>query len=368
MPMWPILLLACAAHDWRDAVRADTSAAYSAYALKNPGTFKAETAKRRAEARGWDEAVLADDSGGYRAFAEAFPTSRRAPEAMKLAEDRAWTEVSASEALSDWLTFLERYPSSPHAPEARARTEALFFAAAKAEGTEAAWVRFLSQYPTGGHTAAAWAERDRLAWDRAVAEATRTAYERYLADVPALKAPDGQVVAGVHRAEAEQWLASTYVRRIQPVVALVESVQPRKGTEAELKALAAVIDGGLLTELRRTFTVLPARTVDATYGMPPVQELVGVEPDVGILSIEVHEKVGRDFDPNGHATDLQVIVRLYVPPTPKPVVVREVNATTPDRVLAQKIDELHRSAVRALGEQLLRVGPEIASQAPKAAR
>lgn len=371
MPIWPLLLsfappaLAGEPMTWREAVRADTSAAYLAFAAQNLTSPKASVARRRAEDRAWQEAVDADSSNAYRGYVQAFPTGAHVTEAATRAVERAWEEASASGSLAAMTAFLERYPSSEHGPEARARVEELWFDQAQSEGTEAGWTRFLLQYPKGARSAVAWFERDRLAWERTVAASTRSAYERYLAEIPAILDADGRVIAGAHRQEAELWLAETYVRRIVPLVALVDTWHPSAGNRATLEALTGAIDRGLLADLRKTFTVLPARAVDATRGMEPAQQLVGTEPGTGILVFEVHESKGEAFDPDGVGTNLHVVVRLYAPNTAHPVVVREVRASTPRRVRGLALDELHKSAIGALADEVRVLTMELAAQAPR---
>lgn len=376
MPIWPVLFFFVrpvhagepSAKSWRDTVRAGTSVAYLTFAAQNMTSPKAPIARRRAEELGWQEAVTADTSTAYRGYIQAFPSGQHVAEAASRSTERAWEEAQASGSLAAMIAFLERYPDTVHGPEARARVEELWFEQAQAENTEASWARFLLQYPQGARSALAWAERDRLAWARAVEGGTRTAYDRYLAEIPSIVDADGSVIAGAHRQEAQDWLAATYVRRIRPLVALVETWHPSGTHRTTLEALSAVIDRGLLVELRKTFTVLPATTLDATRGMEPAQQLVGVEPGTGILVFEVRETKGDPFDPEGIGTDVHVVVRLYAPNASKPVVIREVRASTPRTVRGEKLDELHAAAIRALGDELRVLTMELAAQAPKEVR
>lgn len=366
MSIWLLCSIAWAAPlTWREAVTADTSAAYRAYAAQNVGSPKAAVALRRAEERAWAEAEAANDSTAYRAYVQAFPTGEHVGEAATREIELAWDEASAGGALSGLVAFLERYPQSTHAPEARAKVEESWFQQAQAEATEAGWARFLGEYPRGARSAVAWGERDRLAWDKAVAGDTREAYHTYLEDVPDLVDIDGRRIAGAHRADADQWLAATTFRQLQPVVALVGTWQAEGTHAATLTQLTGALERALLPDLRKTFTVLPVRTIDATRGMDPPQQVFGTEAGTGLLVFEIRESVGREFEPEGHATDLGVVLRLYAPNTARPVLVRELTASTPDKVRGEKLDELHTTAVTELGDRLRVFAMELAAQAPQ---
>lgn len=352
----PLLLLpcvaACASVDWREAVQADTSAAYLAYVAHNPTSVKIPTAERRAEALLWEEATLAGTSAGFAAYVSTFPQGKHAAEALTQVYEVGWTEASTDGSSAALQAYALRWPRSPHAPEAAARVEELAFGAARSERTDESLSRYLVQYPEGRHAAEVRALRDEVVWEATVPVATRAAYQRYLDQFP----------QGIHADTARLWLRATYVRRVLPVLAVLETWQ-RGSVRTVLGRVQRELDVVLVPDLRRAgFEVLPVRALDATLGMNPPQEQFGVEPDTGILVVEYRERAGRTFDPSGTATDIEAVVRLYVPNTPNPVWVRTVRATTPDRVHGSEVGALHQAAIDDFGDQLHTFEAELASQ------
>jgi hypothetical protein len=345
-------LIGCASHDWREAVRADTSAAYLAYAARNPGSIKEPAARRRAEDRMWAEANTANTSTGYAAYLSAFPGGHHTAEAQARAQELGFAEAKAEGTISALSAYAIRWPASPHAEAARTQAEDLIYEQAILEGTEASWARYLVQYPNGRYAAEATTERDQLVWTETVPQKTRQAYQRYLKEFP----------QGVHAEEARAWIAASYVGKVQPLVALVSTFQP-SARSSVLGRVHQAFDAGFVPDLRAArFEVLPTRTVDATNGMPHPQELLGTEPDTGILILEYHEKPGREFDPSGTATDIQAVLRLYVPNSAEPVWVRTVDATTPDTVRGTELTALNQAAIEDLVNRLHDLKPDIASQ------
>lgn len=338
---------------WREARKADTSAAWGLYASAHPTEPRAALARHRAERRGWDEAVAANTSASYTAYVAAFPSGQDVAEARTRAETLGWDEAVAEDTIGALTSYIGRYPRSPHVGEATQRIEELWYGQCKLEGTEAGWARYLSRYPLGKHAVEAQAERDRLAWAATTAAATRYAYRQYLERFP----------TGLHITEARGWLDQTYVRTLQPVVALFATYQAPGARPALLARIQGELDRGLLDDLKETFTVLPTRAIDATAGgLPNPNETIGARPDTGILVLEYSEYPGRRFDPAGVATDIAAILRLYTPNTPNPVWSRELSATTPEKVHGTNLSALQAAALQDLSEQLTALNIELAQQ------
>lgn len=345
-----VALSGCAGREWRTTVKTGTSEAYTTYVANHSGTMRANVAARRAEDRGWLEAGFANTSTSYAGFAAAFPNSEHAAEAQTLAEARAWDESVAANTIPSFSAFVSRYPSSAHLAEANAQIEELWYADAKYDATEASWSRYLVRYPDGVHAEEASREREKLVWSGTVISATRLAYQRYVERFP----------TGAHIAEAQAWLAGTYVTTLQPVVALIGSWQPVPQHAALLARIKREVESGFVPDLARDFTVLPVKTWDGTRGFPHPHDAFGVQPGVGILVLEYTEKKGRKFDPSGNATDITAVLRLYAPNTRTAVWVRELDATTSDRVLGTDLTALNTGAIVALTEQLRSLDDELA--------
>jgi hypothetical protein len=345
-----LLLLACASREWRDTVAANTSAAYSTYAASHGGTGRGQTAARRAEELAWTEAVASNQSVAYFSYAAAWPGAAHAEEARAKAEALGWEEAVTDGSIAALTAFVARFPQSPHVAEADTRIEDLVYEEVTREPSEASFSRYLVQYPEGRHAAEARVQYEQLSWDAAVAADTRVAYQAYVRRFP----------TGAHAQAAQDWLAATYVTAIQPVVAVVSTWQddPR----SVLSRVQRGVDRGLVLDLARDFKVLPTKGVDATRGMAHPHELVGAQRDVGILVIEYTEKKGRKFDPSGNATDISAVVRLYAPNSKTPVYVRELSATTPDKIRGTELSALNTSAIEELAGQLRSLDEELARQ------
>ena len=348
------IAVGCGPKDWRVAKRTNTSASYGAYASAHAGEPRAAIAARRAEARGWEEANAAGTSAAYTSFVAAFPASEHAIEARVRAETIGWTEAKASGTLPDLTTYLARYPQSVRRGEAEGLIEGLFFEEAKAEGTIASWGDYLVRYPMGAHAAEATAERDRLTWQRAVMMDTRSAYKKYLDSYP----------QGAHAAEASAWLAESYVTRLQPVIALIESHQGSSMHKTVLARIQREFDDGLLADLKDTFEIEATRIYDGSRGFPHPHDLLGTTLGTGVLVIEYYEREGRRFEPSGTATDITAVVRLYAPNTRNAVWVRELAASTPTRVYGADRSALNLGAIGDLGDQLRSLFVELTIQRP----
>jgi hypothetical protein len=348
----PLLLLlpACASREWRDTIAANTSAAYSTYAASHAGTVRGQRAERLAQQLAWEEAVAANRSVAYYSYASAWPGAEHAEEARAKAESLGWEEAAADGSVAALTAFVARFPQSSHVPDAHSRIEDLVYEEVKRQPSEASFSRYLVQYPEGRYAAEARVQHEQLSWDAAVAADTRTAYQAYVRKFP----------TGAHVQAAQDWLASTYVTSIQPVVAVVSTWQP--DPRAVLQRVQRGVDRGLVLDLARDFKVLPTKAVDATRGMAHPHEIVGVQRDVGILVIEYTEKKGRKFDPSGNATDITAVVRLYAPNSKTPVYVRELSATTPDKIRGTEISALNSSAIDELAGQLRALDEELARQ------
>ncbi len=342
-PLSPPLLAAllsvgCADRDWRAAVDAHTAAAYSTYARVHPGTGRAATAARRAEALAWEEAVRANTSRAFEGFRSAYPASTLAADAAARAEDRGWAEAEATADVAGYAQFLARYPRSPRAPEAGSRIEALVWAGATGDDTEASYGRYLLRYPDGPHAAEAAARREELAWIAATLADTPAAYRSFL------DAHEG----GAHTDAARAWLDAVRVSRLRPVVVLARTWRPAEERPAILGRYREAVESWLAEGLGRDFGTEPLALVDAEatpWGHP--QDRFAPAPDTGLLVIEVVEKRGQAFEPTGHATAVEARLRLYAPHTRTPVVERSVSGATPARVEGVDESALHAGAVAA---------------------
>jgi hypothetical protein len=352
------VLAACGPKDWRQARRAGTSDAYHTFALAHGGQPRGAVAERRAEALGWTEAHAAGTSEAFATFAERHPASDHAGEALAQAEVLGWQEASAEDTLPALTRFVARYPSSVHKIEAAARLEELTWQVAQAEGSMAAFGRYLARYPSGPHAADAVAERDRMTWESTSATNTRHAYRKYLEQFP----------DGAHAGAANAWIEDSYVDRLQPLVALIETHQGRSAHSTVLARVRGAVEAGLLDDLRDMFALEPTRTYDGTNGMPHPHDMLGKRVGTGILVIEIYEKGGQRFEPSGQGTDISAVLRLYAPNTADAVWVREVAVSTPERVTGQDDSALHLGAVQELGDRVRAFVTDLSVQRPEALR
>lgn len=348
-----VWLSGCASREWRAVVEANTSARYSTYAASHVGTARARVAAQRAEALAWEEAVASNQSTAYFSYASAWPKGEHTIEALSRAETLGWSEATADGSVAVLASYIARYPDSKHLGEAKARIEDLVHDEAQKNPTEASLGRYLVQYPEGRYTEAVRTQLEQLIWDATVAADKRAAYERYLDRYP----------TGMHAEEALQWLDATRVSTLQPALLLLATWHPDQKTV--LSQIKSAIDRNFIPDLARDFTLRPIKTVDATQNIQHPHDLFGTEKGVGILVIECTERRGRKFDPSGNATDITAVVKLYAPNTRNPVFVRELSATTPDKIKGIEISALHTSAIddlvgqlRALDEELARQGRE----------
>jgi hypothetical protein len=336
-------LAGCADRDWREAVSAGNAAAYSTYARAHPGTGRAATAERRAEALAWDEAVAAHTSLAFEGFRAAYPRSEHAAEAAVQAETLAWEAAGAAATPVAYTQFLARYPRSPRAPEAEARIEELAWRDATDGNSEESFGRYLLRYPNGPHAAEARTRREDLGWAAATTADTVAAYEAFL------RRYDG----GAHTAEARAWLAATKVSRLHPVVVLLNSWQDDKLRSTILARYRTEFERWARGGLGREFALDPVSLVDAkktTWSHP--HDLFGAAEDTGVLVLEITEKRGQAFEPSGYATTVEGQLSFYAPNTRTPVIQRSVRAATPAKVKGIDESALHTGAVGAAVEQV----------------
>ncbi|MEZ4235585.1 MAG: hypothetical protein R3F59_05355 [Myxococcota bacterium] len=351
-------LAACGPKDWRQARQAGTSASYHTFAVAHPGEPRGAIAARRAASLGWSEAQAANTSEGYWSFARQYPSSEHALEARGLAESTGWAEASAEGTIGAYASFVQRFPESAHVPEAEAQVEALSYAQAKAEGTLASWGQYLQRYPNGPHAQEAWTERERMAWENAVEADRRHAYVKFLEQYP----------DGPHAEQARSWLGETYVTRLQPVVALIETHAPEPGHAAIIAQARQEVADGLLKDVAPMFAIEPVKTYDGTRGMPHPHQMFGKQAGTGVLVVEIYEKPGEKYEPAAQGYEISAVLRLYAPNTGDAVWVREVTVQTPEKVVGQDATALHRATMDALGDRLRALATELSVQRPEALR
>jgi len=333
-------------------VRTNTSAAYVAYFTENPTSPKAGAAWKRGEELAWSEARAAPTAATYGAYVYAFPQGPHAAEAREIAERMEFEAAVADGSISALAAYGARHPTGPYAAEATAALERAYVAEARAAGTEAAWGKVLQRYPEGAYAEEARTERDRIAWSATTEAGTLQAHLRYLDDYP----------AGEHADEAMAFVAATRVGMLQPVVVLTRSYQPPSIHRSVLTKWQKEIEKGMLAELRSDFEIRPTLPLLAIEpGAPRGRDAVAAEPGLGVLVVEIEERVGRPFEPSGAATDLRATVELLVPPTRTPVVARTIEASTPERVTGAQVSSLYTSAVQEMAASLHTVVPEVAT-------
>lgn len=348
-------MVACAGKDWREAVKADTSQAYSAYAAHHRGEPKAEVATRRAHDRAWAEAQAADTSIAYGSYVSAFPQGEHAEEARARGDELAWTEAKAGGDLASLSAYVARYPGSSHAAEAEQLVEKLWYDDARNGASEASWGRYLVRYPEGLWADEAKRERERHAWEQTVGLGSRDAYQAFVKRYP----------DGTHANEGRAFLAAMRVSKIQPVIVLRESWQPERMRATVLSRIRSELELGLFADLKREFVILPTKAVDPrgeALGHP--HDEWGATADVGLLVVEYSEVTGRSFQPSGNATDNTAKVELYAPNSKLPIFSQTVTASTPEKITGADSSVLHTSAVRELAGRARALGPEIESNKP----
>jgi hypothetical protein len=347
-----LVITSCGGPAWRQAVQANTSAAYVAYLGQHPDSAKAGVAWKRGEELAWSEARAAGTAAAYGSYVSSFPQGPHVDEARATAERLEFEAAIADGSTATLAAYVARHPTGAYAAESSAALERAYVAEARSVGTEAAWGKVLQRYPEGAYAEEARRERDRIAWNTATDAGTLQAYLRYLDDYP----------VGAHADEATAFVAATHVGMLQPVVVLARSYQPQSAHGGVLAKWQKEIERGMLAELRSDFEIRPTIALlsvdpDSMRG----RDAVHSEPGVGVLVVEIEERVGRPFEPAGAATDLLATVELIVPPTASPVVSRKIEASTPERVTGEHVSSLYTSAVREMAASLHTVIPEIAA-------
>lgn len=342
----------CADHAWKETVAAGNAAAYANYARTHPGTARGNGAARRAESLAWDEAVAANTSVAFESFRGAYPSSPHAEEAATRAESLAWEEAGKAGA-AGYTLYLARYPRSPRAPEAEARIEELVWQEATTAHTEDAYGRYLLRYPNGPHAGQARQQREDLAWAACTKADTVDAYDRFLR----------KYEGGAHTAEAKAWLDATKVRRLHPVVVLLNSWLDDKQRATILARYRSEFDRQVLAGLGQEFGMEPISLVDAKkVPWTHPHDLFGAVTETGVLVLEVTEKRGAAFEPDGHATNVEAKLSFYAPNTRTPVIERTFRAATPAKVKGIDESSLHQGAVKAAVEQVRAAEAEIVRQ------
>ncbi len=333
-------------------MRTDTAGAYVAYLTEYPTSSKAGVAWKRGEALAWSDAQTARTAEAYGVYLSAFPQGPHVDEARGEAERLEFDAAVADGSTAALAAYVVRHPTGAYAQQAREALEQSYVADARAAGTEAAWGKYLQRYPEGASAEEARRERDRIAWDATTGAGTLLAHLRYLDDYP----------AGEHAEEAMAFVAATRVAMLRPVVVLTRSHQPPGTHRSVLTKWQKVIEKGMLAELRSDFEIQPTVLVLAVEpDAPKGSDAAATEPGVGVLVVEIEERVGRPFEPSGAATDLRATIQLLVPPTATPVVARTVDASTPERVTGEHVSSLYTEAVQEMTGSLHTVGPEIAA-------
>jgi hypothetical protein len=351
----PLLLFAtlvagCADRDWKQTVAAGNAAAYQNYARTHPGIPKAATALRRAEAAAWDETVAANTSVAYEAFRGGYPQSPHLAEATERALALAWLEATRTGTSAGYTLFVARYPASPRAAEAEVQIQELAWSEAVADDTEESYGRYLLRYREGVHAADAATRRENLGFAACVVTDTVDAYEKFLRKYP----------KGTHAAEAGTWLEATKVRRLHPVVVLLESWQPEASRSTLLSRYRSALERDVYAGLGREFTMDKVSLVDAKQiqWIHP-HDLFGAASDTGVLVLELTETRGAVFEPDGYATNVSARLLFYAPNTRTPVIVRTFEAATPQKVRGIDDSALHLGAVGQVVQKVRLAEPEI---------
>jgi hypothetical protein len=352
-----LLLPACGGKAWREARKANTAAAYSAFVARQPEHPKVSKARLRAEALDWEAALAADTSDAFSLFIATHPASPHVPDARQLAEERAWTEAKADGSIGALENYLARFGTGgEHEAEARQIIEQRWYERAAADDSVESWGRYLVRYPTGRWLTEARERRDLLGWNRAVEDGTRDSYQRYLREHP----------RGEHRDAARDWLASLRVHTLQPVLVYRRTWRDDRRRKRDRAVYQRDLERGLLYDLARDFTIRPTIVEDdPERAFLHVQERHGVEDGVGLLELVIDEAEGRVFEPSGRATDITATLSVYAPPTVAPVWSTEIRESTPARIYGSTMEALYTEAVEAFGATLRGVAFPVETVGPE---
>jgi hypothetical protein len=331
------------------ARRDGSSAAYASFVARYPDHPKAAKAAARAESIDWASARAIDDADGYARYVATHPTGPNVAEARALADERAWAVATRANTLAAYHDYAATFPQGKYAADAKVRVDDVAMDQARLDDSVDSYGRYLFRYPDGRHVEEARARRDELAWGQTTAEASREAYLRYLQENP----------RGQHRDEAREWLQALAITSLQPVLRVGSSWRPIAARAADSRRLREQVELGLLADVRREVTVLPLIVESGTADDDPRASRV-LDPGVGVLLIAVSEEVGRDFEPNGHATDLPTTMSIWAGATAAPLWTWTGKGSTPERVTGSTEEALYTEAVQSWAGLLRSAVPPIA--------
>ncbi len=341
-----LVVACCGPKDWRRAKREGTADAYRAIAAGAMHPKRTKT-QARAEALDWEAAERSGSSRAWKAFLSHHPASARAAEARARLDEASWEEVRRADNLVRYEAWLADHLGSPHAPEARERIDALLWAAAEESGKEEDYEHYLVRLPRGTHAAEARKRLDDLRWERASQSDTPAAYQAYLNDHP----------HGAHVDEARARLDGMRFRGLS-----IRIVGRRLLDPSSLRTYRQQLTGSLLEGLRaRGIEVRWLDLVDATDGrLADPFAGMGLRPEgYGALVLEVEERPGRPYAPDGRGTFIDATVHLVPPGREVPIVTTRVKVHTGEEVLEPGPNALHLDAQRRLGEAVLEADLEL---------
>ena len=345
LPLLAVLLLACspAQREWRRAKRVNTSEAYRAFIRADPTTPKRAEAMERIERIDFDHAMTRDTSeawGNYVAFHGSAP---RAVEARSRLESARWKEAEEAHTRNGYDLYLASHPLGLHAEEARLRLDEVAWQEATTGGGKDDYARYLVRYRDGSHAEEARSRREEIIWQEAVTSDAPMAYRSYLERFP----------EGAHLAEARAAVEGFRFSGVAILLVLRSSV--RKDSLSTYRSRILQTLGADLQ--RRRFTVEWLDPIDARgrADLDPFADLLLSVPEShAALVIEVTEKRGRPFTPEGFATDIEATASLVPPARIKPMAIATVEASTGAKISGIGEHALHLDAQRDLGDALRR--------------